>query len=42
MLDTENHTLEHRRVEYPVEVTQEKMRAYRLPHRLIERLALGH
>jgi len=42
ILDLEQVTLEHRRVEYPIQVTQAKMRAARLPDRLIERLALGH
>jgi diadenosine tetraphosphatase ApaH/serine/threonine PP2A family protein phosphatase len=42
ILDLEAATLEHRRVEYPFEVTQEKMRAAKLPHRLVERLAVGH
>jgi diadenosine tetraphosphatase ApaH/serine/threonine PP2A family protein phosphatase len=42
ILDPEAGTLEHRRVEYPVEVTQSWMRAAKLPHRLIERLAIGH
>ncbi len=42
ILDLEANTFEHRRVEYPIEETQEKMRAARLPPRLIERLALGH
>jgi len=42
MLDLEENTLEHRRVEYPVEETQKRMRAVKLPPRLIERLAIGH
>lgn len=42
ILDVETNTLEHRRVGYPLEVTQEKMRAAKLPERLIERLAVGH
>ena len=42
ILDLEANTLEHRRVEYPFEVTQDKMRAAKLPPRLIERLATGH
>ena len=42
ILDLEANTLEHRRVEYPIEVTQDKMRAIKLPPRLIERLAIGH
>ena len=42
ILDPEAATLEHRRAEYPIEVTQQKMRAAKLPRRLIERLAIGH
>lgn len=34
-------TLQYRRVSYPLEQTQEKMRRIGLPHRLISRLALG-
>jgi len=41
ILDTENMTWEFRRVAYPVEITQERMRARGLPRRLIERLELG-
>lgn len=41
ILDTEANTWEHRRVAYPVEITQERMRARNLPRRLIDRLALG-
>ena len=41
MLDTENMTWEFRRVTYPVEITQERMRARGLPRRLIERLDMG-
>ena len=41
MLDTENMTWEFRRVAYPVEITQERMRARGLPRRLIERLGMG-
>ena len=41
ILDTEALTWEHRRVQYPVEITQERMRARDLPHRLIERLEYG-
>ncbi len=40
-LDTEKLTFEHKRVEYPVEVTQEKMRQYGIPARLIRRLEYG-
>ncbi len=41
ILDTENMTWEFRRVAYPVEITQERMRARGLPRRLIERLEMG-
>ncbi len=41
MLDAENMTWEFRRVAYPVEITQERMRARGLPRRLIERLEMG-
>jgi diadenosine tetraphosphatase ApaH/serine/threonine PP2A family protein phosphatase len=41
LLDPDNLTVEHRRVAYPVEETQERMRAAGLPARLISRLALG-
>jgi len=41
MLDVENMTWEFRRVAYPVEITQERMRAQGLPRRLIERLEVG-
>lgn len=41
MLDLENMTWEFRRVAYPVEITQERMRARGLPWRLIERLEMG-
>jgi diadenosine tetraphosphatase ApaH/serine/threonine PP2A family protein phosphatase len=41
LLDTDAHTWEYRRVGYPVEITQELMRARGLPRRLVERLALG-
>jgi predicted phosphodiesterase len=42
VLDVEHNTLEHRRAEYPIEITQERMRAVKLPQRLIDRLAVGH
>jgi diadenosine tetraphosphatase ApaH/serine/threonine PP2A family protein phosphatase len=42
ILDLDANTLEHRRVEYPIEETQEKMREVKLPVRLIERLSVGH
>ncbi len=41
ILDTEAMTWEHRRVSYPIEITQERMRARNLPRRLIERIATG-
>ncbi len=41
ILDTEARTWEQRRVAYPVEITQERMRVHNLPQRLIARLALG-
>jgi diadenosine tetraphosphatase ApaH/serine/threonine PP2A family protein phosphatase len=41
LLDTDEETWEFRRVRYPVEITQELMRARGLPRRLVERLALG-
>ncbi|MEA3396130.1 MAG: metallophosphoesterase family protein, partial [Chloroflexota bacterium] len=41
ILDTEAQTIEFRRVAYPVEITQERMRARGLPQRLIERLEMG-
>jgi len=41
ILDTEAKTWELRRVAYPVEVTQERMRAFGLPRRLIQRLEIG-
>lgn len=41
ILDTEANTWELRRVAYPVEITQERMRARNMPRRLIERLEMG-
>ncbi len=41
ILDTEAMTFEFRRVSYPVEITQERMRARGLPQRLIDRLGVG-
>jgi predicted phosphodiesterase len=41
ILDTERMTWEHHRVPYPIEITQERMRARNLPPRLIERLEFG-
>jgi len=40
-LDTDEVTWEFRRVSYPVEVTQERMRAEGLPRHLIDRLQVG-
>lgn len=41
LLDTEQKSWLHKRVEYPVAVTQEKMREYGIPSRLIRRLEFG-
>lgn len=41
LFDEENLTFEFRRVEYPLEKTQEKMRKLNLPEFLIQRLSLG-
>lgn len=41
ILDSESMIWEFRRVAYPVEITQERMRARGLPRRLIERLEMG-
>jgi len=41
LLDLDAMTCEFRRVAYPVEITQERMRARGLPRRLIERLEMG-
>ncbi|RLC90975.1 MAG: metallophosphoesterase [Chloroflexi bacterium] len=41
ILDTQEMTWEFRRIAYPVEITQERMRARGLPRRLIERLGMG-
>ena len=41
LLDTEAGTWELRRVAYPLEITQERMRARNLPRRLIKRLEVG-
>lgn len=41
ILDTEAKTFSHRRVSYPVSVTQEKMKEYDFPARLWNRLAFG-
>ena len=41
LLDLDASTYEARRVEYPIEQTQERMRRAKLPHRLIARLEYG-
>lgn len=41
MLDTDAMTWEHRRVAYPIEETQSRMRQQGLPHRLVARLQYG-
>jgi len=41
MIDTEKKTWEFHRVSYPIEITQERMRARGLPRRLIDRLEMG-
>jgi hypothetical protein len=41
MLEVEKRIFEHRRVPYPVKVTQEKMRRAEMPERLIARLEHG-
>ena len=41
ILDTEANSFEHRRVTYPVSVTQDKLKAYDFPERLWKRLAFG-
>ena len=41
LLDTEDVVIEHRRVEYDIAATQEKMRAVKLSRRNIARLAMG-
>jgi predicted phosphodiesterase len=40
-LDTESKTVDWLRVEYPIEITQQAIRALPLPDRLADRLALG-
>lgn len=42
VLDLEENTWEYRRIPYPVQDTQRRMREQGLPLRLIERLAQGH
>jgi diadenosine tetraphosphatase ApaH/serine/threonine PP2A family protein phosphatase len=41
ILDTETNTIEHRRVDYPIEETQRLMADLRLPPRLATRLTFG-
>jgi len=41
ILDIETQTLEHRRITYPVSVTQEKMKEHDFPPRLWKRIAFG-
>ncbi|HEX2923066.1 MAG TPA: metallophosphoesterase family protein, partial [Chloroflexota bacterium] len=41
LYDSETHILEWRRVEYPIQVTQQRMRQFGLPVRLIDRLTYG-
>ena len=41
LLDTDERTFEHRRVAYPVQITQDKMVEHDLPMRLIARLSYG-
>jgi predicted phosphodiesterase len=41
LLDLETMTWEYRRVEYPVEQTQEQMREISMPDKLVDRLAHG-
>jgi predicted phosphodiesterase len=41
ILDVETNSFEHRRVTYPVSVTQEKLKSYDFPERLWKRLAFG-
>jgi diadenosine tetraphosphatase ApaH/serine/threonine PP2A family protein phosphatase len=41
ILDTQDRTIEHRRVAYPVEITQAKMMEHDIPMRLVLRLGYG-
>jgi diadenosine tetraphosphatase ApaH/serine/threonine PP2A family protein phosphatase len=41
ILDDQGHTIEHRRVAYPVEITQAKMMEHNIPLRLVLRLGYG-
>lgn len=42
ILDTDEQSMAFRRVAYPIEITQERMRKRGLPVRLIDRLEVGH
>jgi diadenosine tetraphosphatase ApaH/serine/threonine PP2A family protein phosphatase len=41
ILDLATQTWEYYRIAYPIELTQNQMRAARLPKRLIDRLSFG-
>jgi len=41
VLDTESRVLEWRRVAYPIQTTQDRMREATLPQSLIDRLTYG-
>jgi diadenosine tetraphosphatase ApaH/serine/threonine PP2A family protein phosphatase len=41
ILDLDARSWQHRRVEYPIEKTQNRMRQHGLPHRLVARLQYG-
>lgn len=41
LYDADSGFLQWHRVEYPIQVTQQRMREFGLPHRLVERLAYG-
>ena len=41
ILETDQMMWEHRRVEYPIQETQNRMRQHGLPHRLVARLQYG-
>lgn len=42
ILDVENGVFEHRRVAYPIHITQERMRKHDMPERLVTRLEHGY
>ena len=42
LLDTDTSEWTFKRARYPFEETQARMRQFKLPERLIERLAIGH